>query len=85
MSFDKRTKILSANFCILNIIPNGYTVGATEIKPPTNRCIWFVAINTDGTISNAQLQIDTNGNLSIYNTVDKSISAPIVNGSCYLG
>ena len=71
--------------CVANIVSNGHLLGKVSVTPATNRAIWFIAHNTDGTTSDAQLLIKTNGDLVVLITVDSSMNAPVINGSCYLG
>ena len=49
------------------------------------RFIPFIAINNDGTMSVAQLNIETNGELIIYNSVNKTMDTPVINGGAYIG
>lgn len=85
MAYDKHTKIFSVNVCIQSVLPNGFLLATAPVTPATNRAIWFIAHNVDGTTSNAQLLVKTNGEVIIANSVDVSMNAPIINGSCYLG
>lgn len=87
--YNKITKILHVSFRYNNTnTQNGTKVGQLPSYIPyplTVRSINFIATNTDVTTSAAELTIMLDGSLYIYNTVDKNMDCPIVNGFCYLG
>ena len=85
MAYDKHTKIFYVNVYIQSVLPNGFLLATAPVTPATSRAIWFIAHNTDGTTSNAQLLVKTNGEVVISNSVDVSMNAPIINGAYYLG
>lgn len=85
----KYTKILYCSTVITGTFANGTNMGlisSSQIDLPNSvRQIPFLATNTDGTTSYAQLSIFTDGNISLHNSVDKSMVNPVISGFCILG